>query len=212
MKKIFLIALFLYCVPCLSASHAAVYKYVDKDGIVSFADDLQTVPQKYRASAVIVQGESKDEEAKQPAAAVAAHENSSSVNTADTAATREPETRRPLSSRLLISAAVTMAAGLIFIVISRQREIKGNKKLLSFIRNSMLAAVSLYLVVAHAGDLLTIFGFAGKAVDNARQQSAEKGKKAAQAVKQLDALFEQVQQAQQAEEAQAKPPAGDKDR
>jgi hypothetical protein len=45
--------------------------------------------------------------------------------------------------------------------------------------------------------VLTVFGMAGKAIDDAQQRSAEKGKKAAEAAKTLDALLEQAQKAQE---------------
>jgi len=59
--------LFLFSLCCvfifLSAQHgyAAIYKYLNKDGIVSFANDLQSIPEQYRAGAKVVV-DSTDEE------------------------------------------------------------------------------------------------------------------------------------------------------
>jgi hypothetical protein len=45
-------------------SFAAFYKYVDDKGVVSFADNLQSVPEKYRATAVVINDGTSDDEAK----------------------------------------------------------------------------------------------------------------------------------------------------
>jgi hypothetical protein len=42
-----------------STAFAAIYKYVDKNGMIYFADDLQSIPAQYRAAAKIVSGEAK---------------------------------------------------------------------------------------------------------------------------------------------------------
>ncbi len=178
-------------------SDAAYYKYIDKDGVPCFADDLQVIPVQYRAQAVIVETQAKDDEVKPAGPAVRKTEPAP----AEADARQEVETPRPLSTRLMISGAVGLGAFLIFVVISSLPELKENKKVLSYIRGTLMAAVSVYLVVAHAEDVMTLFGAAGRTVEEAQQKSAEKGKKAAQAVKALDALFEEAQKAQKAQEA-----------
>ncbi len=210
-KKIILLVLALCCLSDLflvTSSYAVIYKYTDKDGTVSFADDLQGVPEKYRATAVIVEGESKEEGAKQSASAPAVKpEQPSAVETLPIPRTQAP---RPLSYRLMMSAAFILCSGVIFIFMSKQAELKNDKKILSFIRTAFIAVVSLYLVVAHIKDVLIVFGFAGKTISDVQQQSAEKGKKAAQTMKNIDVLFEQAQRAQQAEESKARESAGEK--
>lgn len=59
----FLIAVSVIFV-CLihSTSSAEVYKYVNKDGVVSYTDSLQAVPEKYRKNANVVKGLREKEE------------------------------------------------------------------------------------------------------------------------------------------------------
>ncbi len=213
-KKIILLVLAFCCLSGLflvTSSYAVIYKYTDNEGIVSFADDLQAVPEKYRTTAVIVEGESKEERANQGDSVGSAHPEQQ-PSAAETKQISDAKHPGPLSSRLMMSAGISVGAFLVFILISKQPELKENKKVLSFIRTGLIASVSLYLIVAHIRDVWTVFGLTGKTISEAQQQSAEKGKKAAQTIKQLDALFEQAQQAQQAEESKAKESEGDKGR
>lgn len=201
MKKVTIIFVLFFClgsVVFVRNSDAAYYKYIDKDGVVCFSDNLQIIPEQYRAKAVIVETEVKDDETKPAGPAEGKTEPAPAA--ADTK--QEVKGPRPLSTRLMISAAVGLGAFLIFVVISSQSELKENKKLLSLVRGALMVVVSLYLVFAHAGDVMTIFGAAGRTVEGVQQQSAEKGKKAAQAIKSLDALFEEAQKAQKVQETQ----------
>ncbi len=202
MKKISMAFAFLFCVAgtvFVQDSDAGFYKYVDKNGTICFADDLQVVPKQYRASAVIVESAEEDDDARTTGATGGKVE----VETAQSPAQAKAEFSRPLSTRLMISGAIGLGVFLIFILISMLPELKENKKALSIIRAALTASVLLYFIVAHAGDVITVFGAAGKAVENVQNRSAEKGKKAGQAIKQLDTLFEEAQKAQKLQEAPA---------
>jgi hypothetical protein len=176
--------------------YAVIYKYTDKAGVVCFADDLQAVPQTYRSKAVIVEGELKEDATQPPKQAVIEQEGDASLPK-EQSEVKKTQRRLPLSFRLMISALVSFGAFIMFMMITRQTDLKENKRVESIIRTSLAAIVTLYLVIAHAKDVMTIFGMAGKAVDEVQQQSAEKGKKAAQAIKTFDALFEEAQKAEQ---------------
>lgn len=198
MKKVTIILALFFClgsVVFVRNSDAAYYKYIDKDGVVCFADNLQVIPEQYRAQAVIVETEAKDDEIKTagPAARKTEIAPTAGIN-------QEMKGPRPLSTRLMISGAIGLGAFLLFFVVSSQSELKENKKVLALVRASLLAVVSLYLVFAHAMDVMTMFGMAGHVVAEAQHKSEEKGKKAAQAVKALDAMFEDAQKAQKAQE------------
>ena len=206
MKKIVTMAVVLYCLLAIvfvSYCMAVIYKYVDKDGKLCFADNLQVIPEQYRASALIVQQASEDEPAKArvPAASESGREPSTS------AAQERPQKHASLSFsyRLMVSGCIFIGSILVFFIIKNQAALKENEKLTSKIRNALIVIVSLYLVIAHVKDAITIAGMAGNALDTVQQQSAERGKKAAQVMKKLDALFEK---AQKAEEVQNQP--GDK--
>jgi len=156
------------------------------------------VPEQFRGTAIIVEGESNEEEAVMP-------DTSPSVPAEAPAAGPAPQYQgkrtRPLSSRLMISAAVGLSAVLLFIiVVARQSGLHLDNKILSRFRAGLIALVSLYLVFAHARDVMIIFGFAGRAIEDVQQQSAEKGKKAVEAMKTIDALFEEAQKAGQISE------------
>lgn len=200
MKKITIVFALFFCLGSMvfvRNSDAAYYKYIDKDGVVCFADNLQVIPEQYRAKAVIVETEAKDDEIKPAGPAV------SKTEPAPAGADTRQEVKGPrlLSTRLMISGAIGLGALLLFVVINSQSELKENKKVLSLIRRSLMAVVLLYLIFAHAGDVMTIFGAAGKTVEEVQQQSAEKGKKAAQTIKSLDTMFEAAQKAQTSQEA-----------
>ncbi len=174
-------------------SEAAFYKYVDKNGVVCFADDLQVVPEQYRSQAVIVDAESKDDEVR-PANPVLKKPEAALDPSSDPWGSKRP---RPLSIRLMISGAVGISAFLVFLIIKSLPDLKDNKKILSIVRGSLIGAVSVYLILAHVKDVKTVFGITGQTVEEVQQRSAEKGKKATQAIKSLDAAFEEAQKAQE---------------
>jgi hypothetical protein len=178
-------------------SFAAFYKYVNDKGVVSFADNLQSVPEKYRATAVVINDGTSDDEAKtatKPVVNKAAEAPIAAVaSTMEKAAGKE---RVSFSSRLLISLGVVLGSLFIFFVVSKRTDVRENKKSLSLMRSTLIILVSIYLVYAHAGDVAGVFGMASHAVDDVKHRSEEKGKKAAQAIKSLDALFEEAQKTQ----------------
>jgi hypothetical protein len=199
MKKISVSFAFLLCLGGIffyRASDAAIYRYVDKDGVICFADNLQVIPEQCRATAVIVDNEATDDI--KPSKPMVVTKTDMALSAAET----KPENRgpRPLSIRLMISGAVGLSALMIFIVISRLPEFKENKKILIIIRASLIGMISLYLIVAHVKDMISLFSMAGRVVEDVQNQSAEKGKKAAQAIKSLDALFEEAHKAPRTQE------------
>ena len=108
-------------------------------------------------------------------------------------AQQEVSTRRPLGTRLIVSGVVGIAAILVFIVLSRLPAVKEKEKALSVIRGSLIAIVSLYVIVAHIQDMMTVIGTAGRAVEDVQNRSADRGKKAGKAVKQYNELVKDTQ-------------------
>ena len=198
MKKIVILAVVFYCLfatALVPSSRAAIYKYYDKDGIICFANDLQVIPERYRASAVIVKGEAKEEPAKTqtPAAVDSVREQPA----APAPESPQKPVAHSLSYRLAVSGCVVIASLLVFMIIRRQAALKENKKMISLIRNALIGMISLYLLIAHGNDVMTMVGRAGSAMDSVQQQSAERGKKAAQTLKKLDVLFDEAQKAEE---------------
>ncbi|HUL00503.1 MAG TPA: hypothetical protein VLX29_06555 [Nitrospirota bacterium] len=170
---------------------AVIYKYVDKDGAIFFASDLQSIPEQHRASATIVSGELQDAEKTQ-----ANHHKQIDETKARNMVVApggipvkpaaETAKRGSFGSRVLLSAIILVSALFVFAIL----KILDNNRRKSFAigRLVIMWGVSVYLLYAHANDVLTAFRNAANTVENAQKQSAEKGKKAADVIKALDAL------------------------
>jgi hypothetical protein len=188
MAVLFLIVALLITANCF----AAIYKYLDKDGAVCFADDLQAVPEQYRQTVMIVSGEAKEIEKK-----VLSNKNISPVQRearqgeAAPAVTRAPSVAVGtfFSKRALISALIVLCAIVAFVVLKIID--RDHKKTMAIARMMILWGVSAYVIYAHAGDVLRVFTSIGEHIENAKQRSEEKGEKAAKAVKDLNSFLEQ---------------------
>jgi hypothetical protein len=185
------------------SSFAAIYQYVDKDGMVGFADELQSVPEPYRAGARIISGTVEEkrpsnpsnrqrsdapagEAVREPAAVPAAGEK-------QTPATATDETRS-FGNRALISAAVV--AGALIAVGVLGLFARDRKKTVAIVRVAVLSGMTVYLLYAHAGYVLNVFTRIGSGVESVKKRSEERGKKAARAIKALKALADDVDRLQ----------------
>jgi hypothetical protein len=68
----------------------------------------------------------------------------------------------------------------------------GRRKTVQVLRAVLLGAVSVYLLYAHAGDAFRVVKKIGGGIESVQQQSEEKGKRAARAVKTWNAVMEQA--------------------
>jgi hypothetical protein len=188
------------CVSCLTASEncsAALFKYIDSDGTVNIADDLQSIPEQFRSSAVIVNGQAEEPK---PAGPVPQEQTTTAPGTApgigavsgavpragEAAAGETPSA--PIGKRAVVSLIVVVTAVFGFLMLGNLQA--DHLKAVRAARMMILWAASVYLIYAHAGDLIRVIGTVGDTVDAAQQQSAEKGRKAAKAAKALNALLE----------------------
>lgn len=180
-------------------SFAAIYKYVDKDGMINFADDLQSVPVEYRSQAVIVSGEAKDPEVRKPeshavpktqavAPAVAPAPDPAVMKAQPASKARE---KSPFSIRFMVSSIVAVSALFAFIILGIIDA--DHKKSIKIVRIVILWGASVFLIYNHALDVVELFSSAGKSVMDAQQRSEEKGKKAARAVRELNTLLEKAE-------------------
>ncbi|HWR72420.1 MAG TPA: hypothetical protein VN604_04585 [Nitrospirota bacterium] len=198
--------------------HAATYKYVDKAGNVGLADDLQAIPEQYRKSAVLISGDAKQEVAPPQAPAAPAGPMTGahpapppqSFSAPVQTATPAPQTGHqpvlflgmPLSTRLAISIGVVIAAIFVSVFLGKISAMHGHDRAIHMLRVSLSWLVMLYLVAAHAKDVITLVKTAGSNVQSVSDASAEKGEKAAKAIKSLEAAMEQAaRQAQEHEHA-----------
>jgi hypothetical protein len=191
-------------------SSAATYKYEDKHGNVCFADDLQAIPEPYRKTAVLIEGEAKEEKPAQPGrytgrdpiaekmAEKAAENNTAekpSVPASSVAVAKDAQARptgMAFSIRLAISFGVIFAAIAILGVVNKLPAMKDNRYGKVVARSSFVMIVVVYLLVAHAKDLMLMFGLAGKTLNTVQNEAAEKGRKTGEAIKKLDALIDEL--------------------
>jgi hypothetical protein len=179
-------------------SLAAIYKYVDSDGMINFADDLQSVPAQYRTSARIVSGEAVEKRPETPLNQVqpgtGAQEAATAVTPAVVAEKRQPdnppEASGSFGKRAFTTAFVLVSGVFAFIILGILET--DHKKAIAVVRVTVLWGVALYLIYAHAGDVSRVFSTMSGHIDSVQQQSEEKGKKAVKAAKSLNAIVEQV--------------------
>jgi hypothetical protein len=184
---------------------AAIYKYVDKDGMIYFVSDLQSVPEQYRVSAKIVSGEFKDQVKVQ----ANPHEQLDQATLKDNEAMHgsiqnkpvtESANRESFGRRALISAIIIISALFIFVILKIVDD--NHKKSIAIVRVVIIWGVSVYLLYAHVSDVLTVFHSASSAIEHAQKESEEKGKRATSAVKALNALAQKAGEAASTNPAQ----------
>lgn len=204
MKRSFVFIMLGLALFLVRNAHADYYKYTDKDGVICISDNLQSVPEQYRKSAVIVRSEGNEDQT--------APRMVQPTSTDDQEARRTPDavvdTPLPFSTRLAISGAIILGFIIALMALQKMQLPENRKKHIASVRTGLIVVLSLYLIAAHARDLLTITGLVGGKISEIEARSAEKGKKAGQAIKKIDALLdgdvrklEQLEQAERAEKA-----------
>jgi hypothetical protein len=197
MKKLLLISFFAFVLSPASDVFAAIYKYTDNAGNICFADDLQSVPQQYRAAVKIVSGEAEGEkkplQQNQPQA-----RQDASPAVAAPAPVREPEPAVHVkdsffTNRVLISGIVVVSALFAFVILGILDA--DHKKSIKIVRVVILWGASVYLLVAHSGDVIRMFRSVDSNIEAIQRQSGEKGKKAAKSMKEINALIQHVDNA-----------------
>jgi hypothetical protein len=185
-----LLLIFVFAVVLLAASDsfAAFYKYTDNNGIMCFADNLQSVPEQYRAKAEIVRSEqeqeNKPELQKQPQERADAMPGKATI---------EGRMKSLFSGSALMSVVVVVSALFAFVILGILNA--DHKKSIKIIRVIILWGMSVYLIVAHGGDVINLFRTVKGEVDTVQRESEEKGKKAARAMKELNAVIQHVDDA-----------------
>jgi hypothetical protein len=197
MRTKFLLPFSLCCIfVLLSAQHsyAAIYKYLDRDGLVSITNNLQSIPAQYRASAKVVSDDT-DQESHQSIQnpQTPGQSNGNHAQVPVIAHDKVVDTRDEssfFSNRLLLTTIIVVSAGFAFVILGILKT--DHKKAITVARISMLWAVALYILIAHAGDAVRMIRTVSGTFDDVKHQSEEKGKNAAKAVKAMNKLVEQV--------------------
>ncbi len=180
-------------------SFAAIYKFVDKGGLIHFADDLQSIPAEYRETAKIVSGQAPEKNpsdqdglAVHPDPVMPQAARSQELEAGDEHLMRASSLAEAgsLGKRVLISSVVVISAVSLFIVLGILDT--DRKKLVSVLRVVLCWIVAVYLIFMHAKDATHIFSAMGNSIESLQKQSEEKGEKAASAVKVWNAMTEQT--------------------
>lgn len=192
-----LLFVLLLCLFGTMDAAAAIYKYVDKDGLVTFADDIQAVPPEFRARAVIVSGEQREEDVR-PQQPQSLPKEETILKTGEPTPVQlrlnegvETRGKRSFSSGALISAIILVSAVFLFVILGIIDA--DHKKIIQIARVVIIWLVSVFLLYSHAGDVVYFFRSIGSNVEGARRESGEKGKKAAEAMKALNTVVEHVE-------------------
>ena len=156
-KRFFLVVVLAIVLSATSNSFAAIYKYIDENGIVCFANDLQSVPEKCRSTAKIVSGDQEEGRKpallKQPQAQAEARPGNAALSTSREKAPIEVPAKSLFSGRALISLVVVVSALFAFVILGILDA--DHKKSIKIVRVVIVWGMSVYLIVAHAGDVVT---------------------------------------------------------
>jgi hypothetical protein len=199
LRVLLTLALFILIVISSRESQAVIYKYMNDKGMPIFTDELQKVPDQFRASAVVVSGGNDydayaEQEKARLAAEVRAHQESQAQQ--EPQATAAPmRTEETVRARLIRSGvAVGLFIALLFVA-THIDAIREQAHLLSRIRTVLILLLFAFLGVTHARDVMGLFGKVGGTVVNPvsriQEKSAERGKKAAEAYKSMDKILDQ---------------------
>jgi septum formation inhibitor MinC len=200
------IALFFLIVISSRESQAVIYKYMNEKGMPIFTDELQKVPEQFRASAVVVSGgndyDAYAEQEKARLAAKARAQQEFQAKQEPQATTAPVRTEETISARLIRSGvAVGLFIALLFVV-SHVDAIREQAHLLSRIRTVLVLLLLAFLGFTHVRDVMGLFGKVEETVVNPvasiQEQSAERGKKAAEAFKSMDKILDQRAQEEEA--------------
>jgi hypothetical protein len=179
-------------------SQAVIYRYVSGKGVPTFTDDLQKVPEQYRAQAVVVSGGNDyDAYAEQEKARLAAE-----ARTRQGQAVAPARNEASVSSRLIRSGIAAGLFATLMFVVSHIDALREQAHLLSRVRTALVLFLVAFLCFTHARDVMGLFGKVGETVSNPiasiQERSAERGKKAAEAYKALDKALDQRAQDEEA--------------
>jgi uncharacterized membrane protein YcjF (UPF0283 family) len=182
---------------------ADIYKYVTEEGEISLADNLESVPEKYRATAVNMtaveeqklvplqqqtQPQAQTEQPVQPATM----SPPSHLAATQEAPREEPAHQMEFTTRLLMTVVVIVAWFVVLIAIKKTGEFKGREKVLQATRIALACIFLVYLVMVHGKDVVNLFTMAGSKIDAMKEKQAQRGKKAGQAIKALNKLMEEA--------------------
>lgn len=188
----FSIVLFLFILFLVTGreSHAVIYKYTNDKDVPVYADDMQKIPEQYRAQAVIVSGVAVDEQADAERARKEAEELARQEQDV-----LQEQADELFGTRLVRSGIAVGLFAVILFVTANLDVLKTHAQVLFRIRTALVVLLVASLGFIHARDLKDLFTMAGGPVSSPvadiRERSAQRGRKAAEAFKSMDQVLEQ---------------------
>ena len=165
---------------------ADIYQYVNEEGVISFVDNLESVPEKYRATAInttAVEEQSRLQSRAEPQANIAPSQG---------APVEEPARQMTFFTRLLMTAVVVFAWFGILVAIKKTDVFKGREKILPATRIALACIFLVYVVMVHGKDVVNLFTMAGNKIEAVKEKQAQRGKKAGQAIKALNQFMDEA--------------------
>ncbi|HXX57285.1 MAG TPA: hypothetical protein VEI96_04735 [Thermodesulfovibrionales bacterium] len=166
---------------------AAIYKYVDHNGTICFCDNLYSIPEKYRKSAVIVKNDSERLDKQSPEQK--SGEADSGVPGPDKRdayigkQTVKDVVRNVREGRLLHSIVVFIGFLAVFIGIGKAANSLNRKRLGTVLRFILTLGVIVYLFFAYSRELSDTYAVMKEELSDAKILIEEKNKKADEVVK-----------------------------
>lgn len=175
-----------------SLSSAEIYKYVNKDGVVSYTDSLQAVPDKYRTKATVVKGLREKEE--KPADKAADSTASSAAKQEGPQAQKQQETL-PVKKQIEKKVQdlkdkgywkpilIILAFIAVFFLLGKASETLGHKGLWTILRLLVVLGLLVYFFYAYTREMSGVYSSLSDQVNtvkgtidkkHARESSMEK--------------------------------------
>jgi uncharacterized membrane protein YcjF (UPF0283 family) len=188
LKHVALPALLFLVLLGFGAHHAFadIYKYVNEEGIISFVDNLESVPEKYRATAVNTTAVEEQNRLQSQA------EPQTNISTSQVAPREEPAHKMTFTTRLLMTVVVVFVWFVVLFAVKKTGEFKGREKVLPATRIALACIFLVYLVMVHGKDAVNLFTMAGNKIEAVQEKQAQRGKKAGQAIKALNKIMEEA--------------------
>ena len=162
---------------------ADIYQYVNEEGVISFVDKLESVPEKYRATVVNTTAveeqnrlQSQKEQLVHPGA----------IALPSSAPREEPAHKMTFFTRLLMTFFVVFTWLGILFAINKTGLFKGREKFLPATQAALGCLFLVYLVMIHGKDVAHLFTMAGNKIEAVQEKQAQRGKKAGEAIKALN--------------------------
>jgi len=183
---------------------ADIYKYVNEEGDTNFADNLESVPEKYRATAVNMtpvedrnqvlplthmtqsQSQAQLEQRVQPNTMT----SQPTIAASQEAPRDESVLTMAFTTRLLMTAGVVFVWIAVLFAIKKTGEFKGREKVLPVTRIALSCIFLVYLVLVHGKDVVILYTMAGNKIEAVQEKQAQRGKKAGEAIKALNKLMD----------------------